>query len=79
VPPDEAAELALAAARAVGGDLVGVDLLPHGDGWVVLELNAAVDFTDDYSFPGRDIFADAADRLLSAVAGTPVRDVAGVA
>src|SRR5262249_55375925 len=36
VPPADACELALAASAAVGGDLVGVDLLPlPGDGWMV--------------------------------------------
>jgi glutathione synthase/RimK-type ligase-like ATP-grasp enzyme len=53
VPPDDACELALAAAEAIGGDLVGVDLLPlPGGGWMVLELNGAVDFTASYSLNG---------------------------
>src|SRR4051812_39404571 len=47
-PPPEARELAVAAAEAVGGDLVGVDLLPTADGYTVLELNGAVDFNDTY-------------------------------
>jgi hypothetical protein len=46
------------AARA-GAALVGVDLVPDGEeGWTVLELNGAVDFTEAYA-PGRDVFADA--------------------
>jgi glutathione synthase/RimK-type ligase-like ATP-grasp enzyme len=50
-PPTDACELALAAAEAVGGDLVGVDLLPlPGDGWIVLEVNGAVEFNSAYSF-----------------------------
>jgi glutathione synthase/RimK-type ligase-like ATP-grasp enzyme len=67
-PSSDAAELAIAAAAAaVEGALVGVDLLPlpHG-GWTVLELNGAVDFTEAYA-PGRDVFADT---LESAVATT---------
>ncbi len=57
VPPDDACELALAAAEAVGGDLVGVDLLPlPGGGWMVLEVNGAVDFTASYSLNG-EIFS----------------------
>ena len=47
------------AAAAVGGDLVGVDLLPDGDGWRVIEINGAVDFTDDYALDERDVFARA--------------------
>jgi [lysine-biosynthesis-protein LysW]---L-2-aminoadipate ligase len=58
-PPLEARRLALDAAAVAGLDLVGVDLLPVGDGWTVLELNGAVDFTSDYSL-GEDIFAAAA-------------------
>ena len=62
--PDSARSLAIAAACAVGGSLVGVDLLPVGDGgWTVLELNGAVDFTHEYSVDGADVFADAARAL----------------
>lgn len=60
-PPLEACDLAVRAAAAVGGDLVGVDLLPRPDGrYVVLEVNGAVDFTDEYSFGGRNVFAEGA-------------------
>ena len=56
IPPLEACDLALAAAAAIDGDLVGVDLLPVGDaGWIVLEINGAVDFTSEYSLVG-DVF-----------------------
>jgi glutathione synthase/RimK-type ligase-like ATP-grasp enzyme len=56
-PPVEARELAVAAARAVGGDLVGVDLLPTvRGGWTILELNGAVEFTGEYALR-RDVFA----------------------
>lgn len=59
-PPAEAIRLAVDAADAVNGSLVGVDLLPgRGGGWVVLEVNGAVEFTTDYSFAG-DVFAAAA-------------------
>ncbi len=58
-PPPAAVRLALAAARAIGADLVGVDLLPVGPGrYSVLELNGAVDFTAEYS-PRSDVFRDA--------------------
>jgi RimK family alpha-L-glutamate ligase len=66
-PPDDACELALAAADAIGGTLVGVDLLPDGTGgWVVIEVNGAVDFTSAYSLDG-DVFATVRSALLSAV------------
>lgn len=62
VPPPAAAALALAAADAVGGDLVGVDLLPIADGWTVLEVNGAVDFTLAYA--DCDVFEAAVAALL---------------
>jgi glutathione synthase/RimK-type ligase-like ATP-grasp enzyme len=49
------------AAAAVGGDLVGVDLLPDERGWRVIEINGAVEFTDDYALNGRDVFARAVE------------------
>jgi RimK family alpha-L-glutamate ligase len=58
------AALAEAAAKALGIDLAGVDLLPlTGGGHVVLELNAAVDFDGRYSLPGGDAYLDAAAAL----------------
>ncbi len=63
--PDEAAcELAAAAARALGCDLVVVDLIPVACGaHVVLELNGAADFDQRYAPRGRDVFRDAAIAL----------------
>jgi [lysine-biosynthesis-protein LysW]--L-2-aminoadipate ligase len=66
-PPPEAAALALAAARAVGGDLVGVEVLATSDGYVVLELDGAVDFSVAYSLGATDVF-DLAARRLAALA-----------
>jgi len=64
-PPAVACELALAAAEAVGGDLVGVDLLPNdGGSWTIIEVNGAVDFTGAYSL-GDEIFAAARAALLA--------------
>lgn len=56
-PPPGALALAVWAAAAAGTELVGVDLLPDGQGgWTVLELNGAVDFTPEYRID-RDPFA----------------------
>jgi len=65
VPPDAAA-LALAAADAVDGALVGVDLLPLDDGWTILEVNGAVDFAPAYR-PWDDVFAAVVDALTRSV------------
>jgi RimK family alpha-L-glutamate ligase len=66
-PPPEACELALSAVRAIGIDLAGVDLLPDGDSWVVLEVNGAVDMRPHYTL-GENVFA-AALRSLQGAAG----------
>jgi RimK family alpha-L-glutamate ligase len=55
--PPGASELALETARAVGIDFAGVDLLPRGDGWTVIELNGAVDFDAEYALTGIDPYA----------------------
>ncbi len=64
IPSANAARIAVSAAAAIGADLVGVDLLPSPNGYVVLELNGCVDFTAEYSFPGRNVFDDAIGSLL---------------
>jgi RimK family alpha-L-glutamate ligase len=75
-PPPVALKLALAAAAVSGLDLVGIDLLPTGPGgFCVIELNGAVDFRDHYSFPGRDVFADA----MAALTGTCPQELAETA
>jgi RimK family alpha-L-glutamate ligase len=64
-PPDDARAVALAAAAAISGDLVGVDLLPAALGsWVVIEVNGAVDFNSTYSLDD-DVFAAAGRALAS--------------
>ena len=63
VPPPRACGLAVAAAAALGIDLVGIDLLPVGAGeYVVIELNAAVEFTPEYA--EEDVYAAAVAALL---------------
>ena len=62
-PPEEARRLGLVAAAAIRADLVGVDLLRVDDGYVVLELNGAVEFDEGYDLPGCDIYLDTAEAL----------------
>jgi RimK family alpha-L-glutamate ligase len=62
-PPPLAEALALAAARAARVDLVGVDLLPTGSGFVILELNGAVDFRPLY-LEGGDVYLETVAALL---------------
>jgi [lysine-biosynthesis-protein LysW]--L-2-aminoadipate ligase len=62
-PSAAACRLAVAAAAAVGADLVGVDLLPRAGGsHSVIELNGAVDFTEHY---GEHVFARVAELLAA--------------
>jgi RimK family alpha-L-glutamate ligase len=65
-PPPLACVLALSAAAAIGADLVGVDLLPTGNGFVVAELNGAVDFRTEYALDGGDVFERVVAELLQA-------------
>jgi RimK family alpha-L-glutamate ligase len=64
VPDARAKALAVAAAEEVGGDLVGVDLLPAGTDYVIIELNGAVDFTPEYSLGG-NVYAEALRELAA--------------
>jgi RimK family alpha-L-glutamate ligase len=68
VAPDARAKhLAIAAAAAVDGDLVGVDLLPgEGMDYSILEVNAAVDFTPEYAL-GTDVAVRAVEELAACV------------
>ncbi|HET6643169.1 MAG TPA: hypothetical protein VFG93_07830 [Gaiellaceae bacterium] len=70
-PPAEACRLGLAAAAAIGADLVGVDLLPVDGGHVVLELNGAAEFDEGYDLPDGDVYLDAAEALDLVTARVP--------
>ena len=63
-PSYEACALGVKAASRVGADLVGVDLLPVTGGYVVLELNGAVEFDSTYDLGGSSVFAAAATALM---------------
>lgn len=70
-PPPEACALAIAAAEAVDGHLVGVDLLPTPQGgYTVLELNGACEFTVEY-LRENDVFASAVLALAEVAVGVP--------
>jgi RimK family alpha-L-glutamate ligase len=62
-PSASARALGVRAAKAVGADLVGIDLLPTSDGYVVLELNGAVEFDHAYDLDDTDVYAAAAAGL----------------
>jgi [lysine-biosynthesis-protein LysW]--L-2-aminoadipate ligase len=64
VPSTGAMSVALDAAEAVGGDLVGVDLVATGASHTVIEVNGCVDFTAEYA-PHGDAFARAASALVA--------------
>ena len=63
-PPPLARTLALSAADAVRGDLVGVDLLPTRAAFVISEINGAVDFRPQYAVDFTDVYTDAVLQLL---------------
>jgi RimK family alpha-L-glutamate ligase len=57
-------ELAVLATRAIEADLVGVDLLPTPTGgYVVIEINGAVEFNEQYSIDGGDVFEQTLEAL----------------
>ena len=62
--------MAIAATRALGIDLAGVDLLRDEDGWVVLEVNGAVDMKAHYAL-GPDVYTATLEGLARA-AGKPL-------
>ena len=68
VPPPLARTLALSAAAAIDGDLVGVDLLPTSTGYFISEINGAVDFRPQYALASSDIYEEAVLHLLRAAA-----------
>ncbi|HZR94614.1 MAG TPA: hypothetical protein VFA56_02905 [Gaiellaceae bacterium] len=63
VPTPLARRLALEAAAAVRGDLVGVDLLPLRGGFVISEVNGAVDFLPHYALHPGSVFGAAVHEL----------------
>jgi RimK family alpha-L-glutamate ligase len=64
VAPPLAQALALEAAAAIRGDLLGIDLLPLGESFVVSEVNGAVDFRRTYALGPGNVFRDAVHELV---------------
>ncbi len=71
-PPPLARKIALAAAAATRADFVGVDLLPTRNGYVIAELNGAVDIRPSYALDVEDVYAEAVAELLRAARNRPV-------
>lgn len=65
------AELALAAARAVGGGVLGVDLVEGPEGLLVLEVNHTVEFHGSQTAHGDTV--DVADAIVSHAVGATTR------
>jgi [lysine-biosynthesis-protein LysW]--L-2-aminoadipate ligase len=64
VPSPAACELAIAVADSLGGDLIGVDLIPlEAGGFSVIEANGAVEFDERYSLAGGNVYRAAAEAL----------------
>jgi ribosomal protein S6--L-glutamate ligase len=60
--PPELAELALAATRAMGMTLAGLDILPTADGYVVLEVNPVAGFLNIFGEgPRQEVYAGVYD------------------
>jgi RimK family alpha-L-glutamate ligase len=57
-PSPELRRLAVAAAASVEADFVGVDVLPVDGGYVVIEINAAVEFDRIYDLDGGDVYTE---------------------
>jgi [lysine-biosynthesis-protein LysW]--L-2-aminoadipate ligase len=77
VPAPAARALALAAAAAIRADLIGVDLLPTPGGYVVSELNGAVDFRPAYALDGENVYAQAVLELLRTAGDRRARSALG--
>ena len=65
---DEVAQISLAAANAVGGGIVAVDLFESADGLLVNEVNYTMEFRNSIDTTGIDIPARVADYVIRQVA-----------
>jgi [lysine-biosynthesis-protein LysW]--L-2-aminoadipate ligase len=65
----EIADLSLAAATAVGGGLLAVDLLEDGDRLLVSEVNHAMEFRNSVDVTGVDIAAHIVEHVMATARG----------
>ncbi|GAC1481313.1 MAG: lysine biosynthesis protein LysX [Candidatus Dormibacteria bacterium] len=65
--------LSRAAAAAVGGGVVAIDLLEHPDGMLVSEVNYTMEFRNSIETTGVDIPGRVVDHVLRVGAGEPVQ------
>ncbi len=68
--PDEALERATRAADVVGLDYAGVDLIPKGDDWLVLEVNPTAGFRGLFEATGQSPAPYIAAAAVEAAGGT---------
>ena len=64
---NEVAEISIAAARAVGGGIVAVDLFESDDGLMVNEVNYTMEFRNSIDTTGVDIPAEVANYVINQV------------
>jgi len=64
---NEVAEISIAAARAVGGGIVAVDLFENADGLMVNEVNYTMEFRNSIDTTGVDIPAEVANYVINQV------------
>ncbi|HZO96690.1 MAG TPA: ATP-grasp domain-containing protein [Gaiellaceae bacterium] len=72
-PDRAAAALALDAVAAVGGDLMAVDLVPAGDGYVVLEVDGCLELAREHSLDSGDVYRESVLALVLAALSSATR------
>jgi len=72
---DELAEISLAAARAVGGGVLAVDLVESPTGLQVIEVNYTMEFRNSIETTGVDIPASIVDYTVAVASGAPTGPV----
>lgn len=68
---DELNEVSLAAARAVGGGVLAIDLVESASGLKVLEVNYTMEFRNSIATTGVDIAGEIVEYVISVAEGAP--------